>query len=143
HFKICHKPLVATAATAEELALRVRDVRARLAFYLSTPSYRAAVSYHGLGELARRLSLLARAQDWEKMPDYVSDEILQLFAVVGRHEESGSKLAERFSEVATHCEFSIAVANARDKAMLARIVAEVHARSEAPVRRRLQALAGA
>src|SRR5262249_28146233 len=38
-FKICHKPLVATAATAEELALRVADVRARLAFYLSTPSY--------------------------------------------------------------------------------------------------------
>jgi hypothetical protein len=45
--------------------------------------------------------------------------------------------------VATHCEFSIAVADARDKAMLARIVAEVHARSEEPVRRRLLALAGA
>jgi hypothetical protein len=118
-------------------------VRARLAFYLSTPSYRAAVSYHGLGELARRLSLLARAQDWEKMPDYVSDETLQLFAVVGRHEEIGSKLADRFSELVTHCEFSIGIADARDKAMLARIVAEVHAGSEEPVRRRLLALASA
>src|SRR5215510_587925 len=143
NFKICHKPLVATAATAEDLALRVRDVRARLAFYLSTPSYRAAVDYHGLGELARRLSLLARAQDWEKMPDCISDEKLQLFAVIGRHEEIGSKLTDRFGEVATHCEFSIAVPDARDKAMLARIVAEVHARSEEPVRRRLLALAGA
>jgi len=143
NFKICHKPLVATAATAEDLALRVRDVRARLAFYLSTPSYRAAVDYHGLGELARRLSLLARAQDWEKMPDCISDETLQLFAVIGRHEEIGSKLTDRFGEVVTHCEFSIAVADARDKAMLAQIVAEAHARSEEPVRRRLLALAGA
>jgi hypothetical protein len=27
HFKICHKPLVATADTAAQLATRVRDVR--------------------------------------------------------------------------------------------------------------------
>ena len=123
NFKICHKPLVATARTADELALRVRDVRARLAFYISTPSYRPAVEYHGLGDLARQLSLLARRQEWEKMPDYVSDEILQLYAVVGTHAEIGSKLNQRFNDAVTHCEFSIAVAEAGDKAMLAQIVA--------------------
>src|SRR5262245_32974171 len=68
HFKICHKPLVATADSAAQLTTRVRDLRARLAFYVSTPSYRSAVEYHGLGELVRKLSLLARAQEWERMP---------------------------------------------------------------------------
>jgi len=136
-FKICHKPLVATAPTPAELAVRVRDVRARLAFYFSTPSYRPAVEYHGLGDLARKLSLFARAQDWEKMPDCVSDEILQLFAVIGTHEEIAGKLGHRFKDVVTHCEFSIAVTDAADKDRLARIVAATEALPEEPVRRRL------
>jgi hypothetical protein len=79
HFKICHKPLVATADTTAELALRVKDVRARLAFYVSIPSYRPAVEYHGLGELARKLSMFARAQDWERMPDHIGDDVLETF----------------------------------------------------------------
>ena len=136
-FKICHKPLVATAPTREELAVRIRDVRARLAFYVSTPSYRPAVEFHGLGELARELSLLARAQDWEKMPGYITDDILGLFAVTGTHEEIGERLRARFGGVVTNCEFSIAVKSAADKERLARIVEEVHAHPLDEVRRRL------
>jgi hypothetical protein len=74
----------------------VRDVRARLAFYVFTPAYRPAVEYHGLGDLARQLSLLARAQDWEKMPGYISYEILNLFAVIGTYDE----IAERCAGIA-------------------------------------------
>ena len=137
NFKICHKPLVATAASAEELAVRVGDVRARLAFYISTPSYRPAVEYHGLGDLARKLSLLARAQQWEAMPQHVSDEVLDLFAVVGRHEEIAARLLARFGDVVTHCEFSIAVKGPGDKERLAQIAAVVQARPSDAVRQRL------
>jgi probable F420-dependent oxidoreductase len=136
-FRICHKPLVATARTEEELAQRVRDVRARLAFYISTPSYRPAVEYHGLGDLARKLSLFARANEWEKMPDYVTDDILHLFAVIGTHDEIGGKLGRRFNDVVTNCEFSIAVKDERDKERLAGIVREAHADTGEAVRRRL------
>jgi probable F420-dependent oxidoreductase len=136
-FKICHKPLIATARSADELALRVRDVRARLAFYISTPSYRRAVEHHGLGDLARKLSQFARAQDWEKMPHCVTDEVLHLFAVVGRHEEIAAKLIERFHDVVTHCEFSIAVRVERDKEELAEIAATLQAAPDTAVRQRL------
>src|SRR5262245_40364227 len=95
NFKICHKPLVATGADEAELASRIQDVRARLAFYISTPAYRPAVEYHGLGELARKLSLLARAQDWEKMPDHVSDEILNLYCVIETHDDIANRLQQR------------------------------------------------
>jgi len=137
-FQICHKPLVATAAAQEDLAQRVRDVRARLAFYLSTPSYRAAVEYHGLGDLARKLSQLARVGAWEEMPGHVSDQVLDLFAVVGTHAEIAGKLGQRFNGVVTSCEFSIAVNDARDQATLAAIVAELHADDGAAVRQRLR-----
>jgi probable F420-dependent oxidoreductase len=137
HFRICHKPLVAAAATEAELATRVRDVRARLAFYISTPAYRPAVEHHGLGDLARRLSVLARAQDWESMPAHVTDEILGLFAVVGTHDEIAGKLTRRFGDVVTNCEFSIAVRSEGDRERLASIVAHVHSQPPDVVRRRL------
>jgi probable F420-dependent oxidoreductase len=137
HFRICHKPLVATAAGEAELATRVRDVRARLAFYVSTPAYRPAVEFHGLGDLARQLSRLARAQEWEKMPGHISDEVLDIFAVIGTHEEIAGKLIERFGGIVTDCEFSIAVRREADKARLAGIVKDVHAHSLEAVRQRL------
>jgi len=136
-FKICHKPLIAAARSTDELQLRVRDVRARLAFYISTPSYRPAVEHHGLGDLARKLSLFARAQDWERMPACVSDEVLHLFAVVGTHEEIAEKLLERFGDVVTHCEFSIAVRDPADKEQLSRIAATLQAAPDTAVRQRL------
>jgi probable F420-dependent oxidoreductase len=138
-FDICHKPLVATAETTAELALRIKDVRARLAFYVSTPSYRPAVEYHGLGELARRLSLLARTQEWERMPDHIDDAVLETFAVVGTHAEIAEKLRRRFGDVVTSCEFSIAVRNQEDKERLAQIVKDVHSHPPDAVRQRLGA----
>ncbi|HEY7085847.1 MAG TPA: TIGR03617 family F420-dependent LLM class oxidoreductase [Hyphomicrobiaceae bacterium] len=141
-FNICHKPLVATADTTAELAVRIKDVRARLAFYVSTPSYRPAVDYHGLGELARKLSLLARGQEWERMPDHIDDDVLETFAVVGTHAEIAEKLHRRFGEVVTSCEFSIAVKNQADKERLAQIVKDVHTHPLDAVRQRLSANGG-
>jgi alkanesulfonate monooxygenase SsuD/methylene tetrahydromethanopterin reductase-like flavin-dependent oxidoreductase (luciferase family) len=143
NFRICHKPLVATAANAAELATRVRDVRARLAFYVSTPAYRPAVEHHGLGDLARQLSRLARAQDWERMPGYISDEILNRYAVIGTHDEIAERLCQRFGGILTNCEFSIAVKNDGDKEQLRQIVKHVHAHPLDAVRRRLNAAVGA
>ena len=136
-FRICHKPLIATAANEAELATRVRDVRARLAFYVSTPAYRPAVEHHGLGDLARELSQLARAQDWEKMPGYISDDILGLYAVIGTHDEIAERLCARFGGIITNYEFSIAVKSEADKTKLARIVERVHADPLDAVRQRL------
>jgi alkanesulfonate monooxygenase SsuD/methylene tetrahydromethanopterin reductase-like flavin-dependent oxidoreductase (luciferase family) len=137
HFEICHKPLVAAGTTEAELTARIGDVRAQLAFYISTPSYRPAVAYHGLDDLARELSALARAQEWEKMPGHVSEEVLELFAVIGTHDEIADRLCQRFADVVTSCEFSIAVRSATDRQQLARIAARVHAHPSDAVHRRL------
>ncbi len=66
-------------ATTEEEA---EFVRSQIAFYASTPSYRAVLALHGWEEVARRLSQLATSQRWEEMPKLVTDEMLQTFAVV-------------------------------------------------------------
>jgi hypothetical protein len=62
---------------------------------------------------------------------------LHLFAVVGTHEEIAAKLLERFGDVVTHCEFSIAVRDPADKAQLSRIAATLQAAPDTAVRQRL------
>ena len=108
-FQVCMKPLVATAATEEELVPKVVDVRARIAFYASTPQYRAAFDQHGLGDLADELKLLSRAQRWEEMPQHINDDVLHTFVTVGTYDQIARKLRDRYGGVVTHCEFSIPV----------------------------------
>src|SRR5947199_8693903 len=57
-FTMCVTPLVATAADRTALAAAVQDVRARVAFYASTPAYLAAFESEGHGETARQLQVL-------------------------------------------------------------------------------------
>ena len=85
-FQVCMKPLVATAATEAELVPKVRDARARIAFYASTPQYRAAFDHLGLGDLADRLKLLSRAQRWEEMPQHIDDDVLHTFVTIATYD---------------------------------------------------------
>jgi len=129
------KPLVATAATEAELVPKVRDVRARIAFYASTPQYRAAFDHHGLGELADRLKLLSRAQRWEEMPQHITDDALETFVTIGTYDAIAAKLCDRYGGVVTHCEFSIPVKSAADKERLHALAKTIQGESLAKARR--------
>jgi len=122
-FAMCVMPLVATAQDHAALAEEIRDVRARVAFYASTPAYLAAFETQGHGEVAKRLQALSRAQRWEEMPALVDDEMLDAYAVIGSHDEIAAKLKARFSGLATHLEFRVPVTGEADKARLGELVA--------------------
>ena len=134
-FQICMKPLVAAAATEAELVSKVRDVRARIAFYASTPQYRAAFDHHGLGDLADRLKLLSRAQRWEEMPQHISDEVLHTFVTIGTYDTIARKLCDRYGGVVTTAEFSIPVKSPADEARLRDLATAIQGESLAKVRR--------
>lgn len=121
-FAVAIKPLIATARTEQELESRIRDIRARIAFYCSTPGYRAAFEFHGLGDLAKRMSVLSREQRWEEMPGMIDDDVLNLYATVGTFAEIGRKLHDRYAHVATHAEVSIPISGQNDKEILAVLV---------------------
>jgi probable F420-dependent oxidoreductase len=74
-------------------------VRSQIAFYASTPSYRAVMDLHGWGEIAEKLSGLARLGKWGEMPGLVSDEMLAAFAVVCSPAELPEKLKERYKDL--------------------------------------------
>ncbi|HEX5528144.1 MAG TPA: LLM class flavin-dependent oxidoreductase, partial [Methylomirabilota bacterium] len=122
---VAMKPLVCAAPDKATLAQRVRDVRARVAFYASTPGYRAAFEVHGWGGLAAELAVLSRAQRWEEMPPRISDEVLHTYAVVGTYAEIGRKLVDRYRGLVTDVEFSIPASTPREREILRDLVQEI------------------
>ena len=117
-FSMCAMPLVATAPDRAGLAERIAAVRARVAFYASTPAYALAFDSEGYGDIARSLQGLARAQRWEEMPRLVDDEMLDKYAVIGTYEEIAAKLRARYGPLATAVEFAIPLAGAGDEVTL-------------------------
>lgn len=133
-FRVAMKPLVATARTDAELETRIRDARARIAFYASTPGYVRAFEHLGLDDLAARAGALSKEQRWEELPPLVDDDVLDRFAVIGTHDEIGTRLLERFGDLITDCEFSIAVTDDDDRAALAGLARTVQAHDDAAAR---------
>ncbi|HTQ34203.1 MAG TPA: TIGR03617 family F420-dependent LLM class oxidoreductase [Stellaceae bacterium] len=121
-FQMAVMPLIATGPDRKSLDARVRDVRARIAFYASTPTYLIAFESQGYGEVARSLQGYSRAQRWEEMPDFISDEMLDHYAVIGTHDEIAQKLNDRFGTVASHLEFAIPIADEADRTTLGELL---------------------
>lgn len=71
-------------------------VRAQIAFYASTPSYRAVMELHGWQEIAERLSALAGRGLWAEMPALISDEMLAEFAVRASPGDLPEMLRQRY-----------------------------------------------
>ncbi len=119
------KPLVCTAPDKTTLESRVKDVRARVAFYCSTPAYRATFELHGLGALADEMAVLSKAQRWEEMPGKISDEVLHTYATVGTYDEIGAKLVQRYGGIVSDIEFSIPCNTPEEKATMRGLIAQV------------------
>lgn len=78
----------------------VEFVRSQIAFYASTPSYRAVFALHGWEEVAQRLSQLASARQWEALPRLITDEMVSAFAVVADLSGLAEALRARYSGLA-------------------------------------------
>lgn len=124
-FEVCMKPLVGCAPDSDTLERVAETVRARVAFYLSTPSYRRTFEHHGWGDIAREASELSRAQRWDDLPGVVTDEMLHTVATIGTYDDIADKLRDRYLGRVDRIEFSIPVRNPDDAARLGSILATI------------------
>jgi probable F420-dependent oxidoreductase len=76
-----------------------KAIRGQIAFYGSTPAYRAVLDMHGWGDLAERLNAMSRRQEWVEMAAAIDDDVLDAFAVSGDAAEVADKLRARFGGV--------------------------------------------
>jgi probable F420-dependent oxidoreductase len=105
-FEISGPSFVVTGTNDDELAAATAATRRQIAFYGSTPAYRAVLELHGWGALHDDLNQLSKAGEWAKMGELVDDEMLRAFAVVGSPEDVGPELLGRYGDVITRVTFA-------------------------------------
>jgi len=96
HFEIAGGGFIGTGRTDEEVAKAVEWIRYRIAFYGSTPSYWPVLEHHGLGDLGRKLNAMTKAGQWDEMAAEISDDVVALFAAIGRYDELPKMIGSRF-----------------------------------------------
>jgi probable F420-dependent oxidoreductase len=95
-YEISGGGFLATGADDAAVARRFEWVRQRVAFYGSTPAYYPVLAAHGLEDLGHKLNQLVRQGKWGELASAVPDDVAQLFAAVGRHDQIVSAIEERF-----------------------------------------------
>jgi probable F420-dependent oxidoreductase len=98
-FEILGGGFIATGPDDATVAKTLEWVRYRVAFYGSTPAYWPVLEVHGLHELGRKLNVMSKAGQWDKMAAEISDDVVRLFAAVGTHRELAKAIEQRFGGV--------------------------------------------
>jgi probable F420-dependent oxidoreductase len=96
---------VVTGATEEKMAASAKGTRRQIAFYGSTPAYRAVLGLHGWDELQTELNAMSKRGEWAAMGDLIDDEMLETFAVVAEPDQLASRLIERYGDVIDRLSF--------------------------------------
>jgi probable F420-dependent oxidoreductase len=94
HVTVSVTAFVATSPEEEAFA------RMQIAFYASTPSYRAVMDLHGWGETAEKLSGFAAKGEWAEMPMLITDEMLNEFCLRTTSENLVADLKSRYEGLA-------------------------------------------
>ena len=98
-FTVSYPGLLATGETEQDMAAASAAVRGQIAFYASTPAYRAVLDLHGWGDLHDELHRLSVRGDWAAMSDLIDDDVLRTFAVVAPPDEAGPEIQRRYGDL--------------------------------------------
>ena len=123
--EVVGSPFVVTGRTEEELEAARRGVREQIAFYGSTPAYRAVLKLHGWDGLGDQLHEMSRQGRWQEMGTIIDDDVLNAFAVVAEPGAVAAELLRRYGDVMTR--MSLYTPYALDPAVTAQIVADLRA----------------
>ena len=113
---------------ADEQARRVAEqaIRGQIAFYASTPAYRAVLDLHGWGGLGERLTAMSRRRAWAEMAAEIGDDVLDAFAVAGDAAAVAAGLRSRYADIIDR--ISLYTPYDADPAQLAAVTAALRTR---------------
>lgn len=99
HFRIVGGPFMAVAEREEDLGPAIQAVKERIAFYGSTPAYRAVLDLHGWRDLHIELLRLSKAERWRDMGTLIDDQVLRAFCIIGTPAQAARELADGYGDL--------------------------------------------
>jgi len=99
NFVISGGGFICTGPDDESVASAVEWVRYRVGFYGSTRAYWPVFAEHDLLDLGQQLNHLSKNDGWDQMAGLIDDDVVRLFAAVGRHDEIAGEIETRLGGV--------------------------------------------
>ena len=96
NYEISGGGFLATGPDDATVARMFEWVRERVAFYGSTQAYWPVLALHGLEELGQKLNAMTRQGKWNEMAKEIPDDVVYLFAAVGRYDQIVKAIEQRF-----------------------------------------------
>ena len=96
---------IVTGETEEEMAAASFATRKQIAFYGSTPAYKAVLDHHGWGDAQVELNRMSKAGEWDAMADLIDAEMLDAFAVVAEPTGIAEGLLSRYGNLVDRISF--------------------------------------
>ena len=90
---------VIAGANQEEIEAARAMVRQQISFYASTRTYKGVLDVHGWGDTCVRLNEKVAKGDWASMAAEITDEMLDVYSVIGTHDEIVDKLKRKYDGV--------------------------------------------
>src|SRR5260370_41659158 len=100
HYEMSGGGFLATGPDNATVARMFEWVRERVAFYGSTQAYWPVFAAHGLEGLGHKLNAMTRPGKWNEMANEGPDDVVHLFAAVGRYDQIVKAITERFGGLA-------------------------------------------
>jgi probable F420-dependent oxidoreductase len=104
-FEVSSPIFVVTGASAEEFDKSRTAAKQQIAFYGSTPGYRGVLEQHGWGEVGDELNQLSRKGEWVAMGELITDDMLDVFAIVAEPDDVARGLRARFGDLVDRISF--------------------------------------
>ncbi|HEY0606238.1 MAG TPA: TIGR03617 family F420-dependent LLM class oxidoreductase [Herpetosiphonaceae bacterium] len=117
---------IITGRDAAAIAEQRERMRAQIAFYASTPTYRVVLETHGWAEIGEQLSQLAKRQKWPEMTALISDEMLRALTVEAGPSEIGAAIRERYTGLIDRIAFYLPFEPGRDDAFWRATIDAIH-----------------
>lgn len=88
-------PFFAVAHDESGVEAAKLDLKQHISFYASTPTYHSVLEFHGWMDAAGELHRLSREGKWKEMPNVITDEMLDEWAVIATADQLADKIKER------------------------------------------------
>ena len=88
----CPITAIALVSIGDDADAARRAARLQVAFYATTPSYKAILELHDRGSLPRDLRRAFVNRDLDRMAALIDDELLDAIAIAGRPDEAADRL---------------------------------------------------
>ncbi|GAB2828972.1 LLM class F420-dependent oxidoreductase [Actinocorallia aurea] len=96
--------IVGVGRTEEELEA-AKAIRFLLAFYGSTPAYKAVLDVEGMGDLQPELNALSKQGRWGEMPGLIDEKAMKTLAVHGTPDEVAAEIVARYGDCDRVCAY--------------------------------------